>query len=88
MKKKLKLNKDTLLLLEDGALVGVAGGAVVAGSAACSTLCSYFGCDPDPDSTVCPGTGQCPTRGTCPNDTGSACPQGPTLYGCPAPQDP
>jgi hypothetical protein len=53
-KKKLKLNKDTLLVLESGDLRGVAGGAISPASNHCTATCpSVLNCVPP--------THDCPT---------------------------
>jgi len=87
-KKKLKLNKDTLLVLESGRLNTVAGGlvAVPKGTAACSTLCTHFGCptgncDTSGCSLGCPETANCETS-HCPNATDNC------SVGCPTTPQP
>ena len=78
-KKKLKLNKDTLLILENGDLRRVAGGAVVVpASKWCTELCpSVLNCVPP--------THDCPTlhcTEQCPNATDNC------SLGCPTTPQP
>jgi len=81
-KKKLKLNKDTLLVLETGELRGVAGGIVVAGggSSACTAKCITLWCPPQ--TPACPGTGTCASQSNCPNATDNC------SVGCPTEPQP